>query len=421
LNFSSGTVSGVWHAAAAGIPIDAGESRGMVLFRRTQAVSLALSIPVVLAAPALAGNGTRLPPSNFVGVRPAAMGQAFTAVADDQNALYYNPAGLARLPQWSLELLSPILGWNSNITDNYSDIKDITGGGSSSQKDAVEKIGPVIETISGENNYVRAGIAPYFVMPQFGMAAYAQVEAEIVPHGQAVPTIIDFDFSGDTDMRMGYAHNFLGQKLSVGASVAYKERVQVLLEEFSLFDLTEISKSQSKQDELIKKHLRAGWGIGVDTGVLFTPVATWSPTLGVSILNIGDVTFRKGGPLSGVVDEKAKGGSGVPSSIPQSVNMGVSVTPTFGNWITRASFDYRDINLPLPASQKPALGVEGGWRGKYVSALAQGGLAEGYLSGGFEVRLLLLNIRYATYKTERGYFPTQRPERRHVVQLKILL
>jgi hypothetical protein len=56
-----------------------------------------------------------------------------------------------------------------------------------------------------------------------------------------------------------------------------------------------------------------------------------------------------------------------------------------------------------------------------VSALAQGGLAEGYLSGGFEVRLLLLNIRYATYKTERGYFPTQRPERRHVVQLKILL
>ncbi|MGQ9707961.1 MAG: hypothetical protein ACUVUR_03690, partial [bacterium] len=30
-----------------------------------------------------------------VGARPVAMGQAFTGVADDANALFYNPAGLA--------------------------------------------------------------------------------------------------------------------------------------------------------------------------------------------------------------------------------------------------------------------------------------------------------------------------------------
>lgn len=36
-------------------------------------------------------------PGNVVGARPAALGGAFTALADDQNALFYNPAGLARL------------------------------------------------------------------------------------------------------------------------------------------------------------------------------------------------------------------------------------------------------------------------------------------------------------------------------------
>ncbi len=30
-----------------------------------------------------------------VGARPVAMGQAFTGVADDANALFYNPAGLS--------------------------------------------------------------------------------------------------------------------------------------------------------------------------------------------------------------------------------------------------------------------------------------------------------------------------------------
>jgi hypothetical protein len=33
------------------------------------------------------------------GARPAALGDAFTAVADDANAAVWNPAGLARLPR----------------------------------------------------------------------------------------------------------------------------------------------------------------------------------------------------------------------------------------------------------------------------------------------------------------------------------
>lgn len=39
-----------------------------------------------------------------VGARPVAMGQAFTAVADDANALFYNPAGLALNSQFDLNI-----------------------------------------------------------------------------------------------------------------------------------------------------------------------------------------------------------------------------------------------------------------------------------------------------------------------------
>jgi hypothetical protein len=117
---------------------------------------LFMAIAIMSHAEAMAGTGAGIPSPNFVGVRPAAMGQAFTAVADDQNALYYNPAGLATLQTWSLEILSPFVGWNQNIVDNYKEVKEINSSPSSGGKksDAVEKIGPIIEAVSGENHYI---------------------------------------------------------------------------------------------------------------------------------------------------------------------------------------------------------------------------------------------------------------------------
>jgi hypothetical protein len=392
-------------------------------------VTFASTLAACLSGTALAQSGSHYPATRFIGVRPAGMGNAFTAVADDQNALYYNPAGLAKIPTWSMEILSPLLGINQNIKDNTTEVRDILSsskGGSGSQASVVENIGPIIESVSGENHYLRAGLAPYLVIPELnaGMGLYTQIESELVPHGQAVPSIVDFSFQGDTDLRFGFAHSFFGKKLAVGGTLAYRERVQILTDAqngFSLFKLTEITKSDDARSAFVRDSLRAGYAVGLDTGLLFTPVEVWSPTLGVSILNMGDTTFRRGGLTGNKVSSSVNGNTGVPTSVPQSLNFGLSVTPTSGNWLSRVAFDYADANLPIPASQKPSLGVEGGWRGKYVSALAQGGVSEGYLSGGFEVRLLIVNIRYATYVTERGYFPTQSPDRRHLLQLKVLL
>ncbi len=58
-----------------------------------------------LLIPALAfGNDHRW---THFGPRPLAMGNAFIAVVDDYNALFYNPAGLARLKDWGFEIINP--------------------------------------------------------------------------------------------------------------------------------------------------------------------------------------------------------------------------------------------------------------------------------------------------------------------------
>ena len=366
---------------------------------------------------AWAGNGTRLPPNHFVGLRPAGMGQAFTAVADDQNALYYNPAGLARLDSWSLEIISPFVGFNNALlqnVDSFMEMQTLLQGGSASTSQTLERLQPIINDVSGKNNFARVGNAPYFVMKNFGIGLYSDTNIELVPHGQALPELLDFSLQSDADFRVGYAHNFFGEKLAVGGSVSYRARSAAIKDNLGLIEFVEISKDKAKSKAFLQDTLKAGTGIGADVGMLFTPVEMWKPTLGVSVLNIGDTRLKK-------FEKSTRFKGGAPAPIPQSVNMGLSVTPTFGNWFTRGALDFRDLNLPTPASDKPCFGLEGGIKGRFVSGALQGGMAEGYLSGGFEARLLVLTLRYATYKTERGYFPNQNAERRHLLQAKILL
>lgn len=59
----------------------------------------------------------------YYGVRPMAMGGAFTAVADDANAAYYNPAGFAINPGMDLKGTALIDNRNQSIGDNYLALK----------------------------------------------------------------------------------------------------------------------------------------------------------------------------------------------------------------------------------------------------------------------------------------------------------
>ena len=52
-----------------------------------------------------------------VGARPSAMGEAFTAVSDDVNAMYWNPAGLAQITNRQVSLIQTI--WFQSIYYEY--------------------------------------------------------------------------------------------------------------------------------------------------------------------------------------------------------------------------------------------------------------------------------------------------------------
>jgi hypothetical protein len=288
-------------------------------------------------------------------------------------------------------------------------------GGSSDPAQIIEDLRPILNDLSGENHYARLGLNPSFVMKNFGLGIYTGTEIELVPHANALPTVLDVSVLADGQFRVGYARHFFGQKLAVGATVNSYARSQAVLDDFGIFEVADAAGDSKALQDKLTKNFSSGWGIGTDVGVLFTPVELWKPTLGIVVKNVGDTGFQY------VKIIKTSERENAPPPIRQSLNTGVSITPQWGNYYLRSSLDFRDINIPIPASKKLGLGFEAGIKGNYIKGSLQAGLSEGYLTGGFEADLFLLALRYATYVSDLGTFPTEKAERRHVIQLKVLL
>jgi hypothetical protein len=90
----------------------------------------ALLIAALLASPALAQRETASFLKIQPGARPMAMGEAYTALADDMNAMTTNPAGLARLQsQQAVFQHAELFAGTKYEYAGYARPVDFTGGG----------------------------------------------------------------------------------------------------------------------------------------------------------------------------------------------------------------------------------------------------------------------------------------------------
>jgi hypothetical protein len=352
-------------------------------------------------------------PSQIIGARPAALGGAFTAVADDQNALFYNPAGLAHLDSSFAALLDTTLSGSAGsggLTSILDDVDATTPliqklastSDLSTQIDAFSKIGEIISSRT-----VAAGgkTQSYWASPGWGMAATLGVDLGLGVHAKLVPEVADFAVLADGDFRFGYARKFLDGKMSAGIAPYYRLRGQGGRANLSLKD------ADSKGDSL-KNILGIGQGLGLDVGFMVTPVEAMSPTFGLAILNVGDTKLYKTGSslFSNVGFLKNADLVGAPDLIKQVVNVGFSLSPIDGPGFVRLSAEMKEINRPSAAELKPAFGIEGGFRSRFVRALVDAGWGNGGWSAGVELRSFV-KLRLATYVEPNLFFDRKENQR----------
>lgn len=333
------------------------------------------------------GAGATPFPLLYQGTRPLGMGGAYTAVADDAGALIYNPAGLARVPGFELDLVNLEAESSEGAASLVQDLQDLNGSDTATATE-------VIRDHVGEHFRVRADTFPNVVMPGFGFGILAQATADGEFHSLVNPRV-DLDARADTVGLVGLAHKFGPDKhlaLGLTGKIARRQGAQT---SFTAVDLAD------DQFEPFDNLDQVETDFAFDLGAMYSPALPLSPTLGVAALNLTDLDF------------------GTLGTVPYQVNVGLSLNPPkFGPLGLTLAADWVDVTNQLPGDtdlrKRTNLGAELRlW--KFLAV--RGGLHQDYYTAGATVDLWVVKVDFATYGEELGAFGGQREDRRYIARI----
>lgn len=324
------------------------------------------------------------------------LGDAYTARADDEYTLFYNPAALGRNSGIEITPLNPQVGV-TNALDEMDRFENFPSSDASA----------IADRLLGFPVYLQAGIFPGLKMASFGFNLFAQSRTSFLLQNATHP-FIDIDYRVDRGFVAGFALNFgksAGVRTSVGMSIKHTQRegIQGVFDLFGIELLNTISQNADNVDD-VRNAL--GWskgkGWGVDLGFEQSVKSSHSEfSWGASALDIGGTKYRR---ISGTVD------------IPEQemfVNVGMNFKQNLGPLGYSLSADVAPLNSYLPFSRRFHLGLEIDM--PFISAL--GGFSEGYLSYGVEVRLWPVKLIAGFYSQELGVEYKESEGKRAIFQL----
>lgn len=325
----------------------------------------------------------------YPGVRPTGMGGAFLAVSDDNNALWYNPAGLAKIRGVHFNVIDIGLGVDSSDT-----LSRITNAAFS---------GGLNNLVRTDEEMARLTIRPTFIIPYFGISVFENLNGYF-----NLRAIKDFDIMNPATYQSKidvYAFNDIGinagigipmgEVLAIGASVRAFQRTSIDASIGAQDLLASLSLTQPDFMQAAYTSLKGmqgiGLGLGLNLGALVTvplpkDYPTW--TIAATAEDVGRTSFR---PL---------GSMRAPKGVDSTYHFGTALKYNFGRdrHLTLA-LDYRNAFEKLPITKQLYLGTE--YRFKYVGL--RGGLHQGYLSGGFSLEFPPhTRLHLSTYASETG-------------------
>lgn len=213
------------------------------------------------------------------------MGDAFTALADSQYSLFYNPALLARHKGFSFYPLNIAVS-GTNILSTNVNTDDLN----------TENPEGVTDALLGVPLHVGFNYSPGFKFGRFGFSVINNSQTNLNLQNKISPTL-DVEHRYDRGFIAGYAHPLfghystggVGEQLSIGASLKFIDR-ESIDDSFYLYGTSSLDALDSSDiaDILSSLGQTRGEGYGVDLGFDYVKsTSTNKYSLGLAILDIG--------------------------------------------------------------------------------------------------------------------------------------
>jgi hypothetical protein len=333
-------------------------------------------------------------PNFYRGIRPLGMGNAFTAISDDENALFYNPAGLAEISAFSMGLINPIMEVSESTIDLYNDSEDI-------DTDDSGQVADLLREYIGEHQHARISLFPYVGFPvaqcgvMIGYLGQATLDAEV--RNPAWPEA-DTSYIADHGPLAGVGGRIASSDIRIGATVKYINR-ESLDEVYTATDIADDDFDDQFEDDLEK-----GSGIALDLGALYTLPFNWpvQTHIGLTVQNLPEMDF------------------GDAQDQPTQTNIGFALEKGISKFKLLGALDYRDLTHAIGEDDDIPKHLHLGLELQLPKILSvRAGLNQGYVTYGLTLDFWIVKLDLASYSEEVGAHAGQREDRRYVGQLSI--
>lgn len=358
----------------------------MLLVRRLTLLLAPVFALVLCQIPAV-GRAAELM-ETWTSVRALGMGNAFTAVATEGNAIFYNPAALARVSGFHWTIMDPRAGVNG---PQALEFMQIASGGST--------LADKLNNLYGKALWVGAGAKTSFVMPGLGFAGFAGGEAGLNLQNPAYPQM-NLNYVFDYGVALGTGIDFIPGVWSLGFTVRRVNRTGTTL------PLGPSVLATLNTDSISAQLKNRGTGYGLDVGTLLTIPGPVRPAIAFTIRNAGYTSFSQ------------EEGTGAPPRSEPDMTLGASVVIDGLIATVTPSIDYRYLDRPdIQSGKKLHLGLDV----ELPLVSVRAGLYQGYYSVGVGLDAGVVAFDAASYGVELGEYPGQLEDRRYIVQMTLQL
>jgi len=364
------------------------------IFRVFRRVSVLLYLWILFAPLLQAAEPTFIRES----IRARGMGNAFTAAANDEMLLFYNPAALRSVYYNMYE----VVGFNTTTNENTINLGKSSSGFST------------IGSLAGKKIYNEANLGLLsHVNSRFGWSFFSNGLVDIQVRNPIIP-YLETKAYVQTGLAGGMAWSFLDFQLDLGLGVKLVQRSGIDTK-LHIFDEAIIEFTEDQKTTKLQKKFASKAAFAPDAGAIyhFDSYHNMEPKVAFSLQNIGGLDFEGAG------------------KVPMTMNIGVSTESEFNGFDIILAADYRELadsqemisegNIMTERNLK--IGVEFGWQklfnGHHLISIRAGRNGP-YNSVGWSMNLFGFKIDFAKYSEEIGGYAGELEDKRTSLQVSLI-